>query len=202
MKRVYLVDPKWEASSGSWLPACLRRDDFVCGGWCEGRFSEEGEEWAVRLGFAELQFTMGVRLGPGAWEARGVRESGPGLGKRRKIGGMSAAELGAQRAVSKAESARRAAARMATDEELSQRPECLAPLPAGWWGRQGVGCKEEKDRKLAEGFVRDLVLAEGRFPSGKGGRPVAGSRVEVVRRVRARLVCAGREAKAMWAQVP
>ena len=36
-----------------------------------------------------------------------------------------------------------------------------------------MGCKEKKDRKLAEGFVRDLVLAEGRYPSTRGGRPEA-----------------------------
>ena len=102
--------------------------------------------------------------------------------------------------VSGAESARRAAARKATNEKLDQRPECTAPLPAGWWGRQGVGCKEAKDRKLAEGFVRDLVLAEGRFPSKRGGRLEAGPRVGGVRRSRALLVRACREAKVMWAR--
>ena len=64
LRKVFLVEPV-RGLSGSWIPACLWRDDFEEAWWCDGVFAGAGEDWAVRHGFAEIIISKAQRAGPG-----------------------------------------------------------------------------------------------------------------------------------------
>ena len=56
--------------SGSWIPACLWRDDFEVVWWCDGVFAGAGEDWAVQHGFAEIIISKAQQAGPGPARGR------------------------------------------------------------------------------------------------------------------------------------
>ena len=131
LRKVYLVNPK-RGSDGSWLPACLQRDDFEETWWRGGGFAGAGEAWAVRHGFAEVSTTGHRRAGPGPAAVRSP-------GRLRRQARRSWDDFAEQRAVSSAESLRRSAASEAVAAALRDAPVLDAPLPASWVGSSAIG---------------------------------------------------------------
>ncbi len=63
-RRVVLVNPVMRRA-GSWLPACLQRDDFESAWWQASGLAGGGEAGAVRHGFAEMSISKPRRAGAG-----------------------------------------------------------------------------------------------------------------------------------------
>jgi hypothetical protein len=175
-RKVYLVNPR-RGLNGSWLPACLQRDDFEETWWRGGMFVGAGEEWAVRHGFAEVT-TSGPRRAPAAERS-----------SRRRL----QAYFAEQRLVSTEESLRRSAAAEAVSAALRDTPALDAPLPASWEGsaRQEVVVV---GRMLGNSLVKRIAMEEAARVSKQAVRVVRREvkRAGLVREARIELVTARR----------
>ncbi len=197
LRKVFLVEPV-RGLSGSWIPACLWRDDFEEAWWCDGVFAGAGEDWAVRHGFAEIIISKAQRAGPGP--ARG-REAVRGLTSYGKSGrrqtGQIRAELSPQRVVSQEESLRRSAAAEATNARLQAMPALNALLPSSWDGSAGQSGSRSgrwvEGRDLGDSLVRNVASAEAKR-GGKGAAERAAARA--VERLRASRGVQVRDARA------
>ena len=180
LRKVYLVNPK-RGSDGSWLPACLQRDDFEETWWRGGGFAGAGEAWAVRHGFAEVSTTGHRRAGPGPAAVRSPR-------RLRRQARRSWDDFAEQRAVSLAESLRRSAASEAVAAALRDAPVLDAPLPASW---DGSSARQEivvVGRTVGNSLVRSVATKE----AARISKRVVSKRVGLVRAARISLVAAQR----------